>query len=132
MTIPPVTANRYFPVAAPHPLKLTRAEEFRSVLSARGRLSTKNFFLMSQPFSGSAARLGLISSRKASPRAVDRNRSKRLTRSVFHDMRDKLPCVDLVILQKTSLRKETNESIREELYGLLNQFMIRFRSNKKP
>ena len=65
-------------------------------------------------------------------RSVDRNRSKRLTRSVFHDMRYKLPCVDLVILQKTSLRKETNESIREELYGLLNQFMIRFPSNKKP
>lgn len=43
------------------------------------------------------ARLGIIASRKALPRAVDRNRARRRVREAFRRVCQRLPAVDIVV-----------------------------------
>lgn len=109
-----------------NPNKLARPDEFRAALAADCRLPGKNFLVRALPNARSAARLGLIVSRKAAPRAVDRNRGKRLAREAFRAARPQLPAVDIVFLQKNDLRKLSNPSIRSELDRLLRDVAARF------
>ena len=109
--------------------KLSRAEEYRAVLAAPCRLSGKNFVVRALPSTWPAARLGLIASRKAAPRAVDRNRCKRIAREAFRAYRATLPAVDIVFQQKNDLRKEDNAAIRRELDRLLRDVAARFGGN---
>jgi ribonuclease P protein component len=106
--------------------KLSRPEEFRAVLAAPCRLSGKNFLVRALPNTWPAARLGLIASRKAARRAVDRNRCKRIAREAFREVRAKLPALDIVFQQKNDLRKESNPAIRRELDRLLRDVAARF------
>ena len=108
------------------PSKLSRPEEYRAVLVAPCRLSGANFLVRALPNQWPAARLGLISSRRAAPRAVDRNRSKRLAREAFRAVRARLPTADIVFQQKNDLRKHANATIRKELDQLLQDVMARF------
>jgi len=117
-----------------NPNKLTRPDEFRAALAAECRVSSQNFLVRALANSGPAARLGLIVSRKAAPRSVDRNRGKRLTREAFRAARADLPAVDIVFQQKNNLRKMSNPLIRCELDRLLCDVAARFgvRSDTTP
>ena len=112
--------------SAGKPSKLSRAEEYRAALAADCRLSGKNFLARALPNSWTSARLGLIASRKAAPRSVDRNRGKRLAREAFRAARAQLPAVDIVVQQKNDLRKCGNPVIRRELDRLLIEIAVRF------
>jgi len=109
------------------PNKVTRAEEYRAILvGARCRLSGGVSLVRVLPNNRSLARLGLIVSRKVAPRAVDRNRYKRLVREAFHAARSQMPLVDIVFQQKNDLRKQNNREIRKELDRLLGESVERF------
>lgn len=71
------------------------------------------------------ARLGLIASRKAARRAVDRNRGKRIAREAFRAAHAQLPAVDLVLQLKNDLRKYGNAELRKELHRLLREVEAR-------
>ena len=109
-----------------NPNKLTRPDEFRAALAAECRVSSRNFLVRALANSRSVARLGLIASRKAAPRSVDRNRGKRLAREAFRAARADLPAVDIVFQQKNNLRKMSNPLIRSELDRLLRDVAARF------
>ena len=112
----------------PHPLKLTQAAEFRAALAFECRLSGKYFLLRAGSNTLTGARLGLIASRKAARRAVDRNRGKRLAREVFRAARAAhpgLPAVDVVVQLKNDLRKSGNPDLRRELERLLRDVAAR-------
>lgn len=109
-----------------HPDKLTSAAEFRAVLAAECRLSGKSFFLRAGLNGLPAARLGLIASRKAARRAVDRNRAKRLAREAFRSARPGLPAVDVVLQLNNDLRRSGNVAIRRELDRLLRDTAARY------
>jgi len=111
---------------APHLRKLTHANEFRAVLAAECRLSGKRFSLRAGLNALPGARLGLIASRKAARRAVDRNRAKRLVREAFRAMHVKLPTVDVVLQLKNDLRASGNADIRKEVVRLLREMTARF------
>ncbi len=113
------------------PHKLSRPEEYRAVLAAPCRLSGKNFVVRAQVNHWPAARLGYIASRKTAPRAVDRNRCKRIAREAFRSVRAELPPVDIVFQPKNNLRKEGNSAIRLELNRLLRDVAARFGGNGK-
>lgn len=115
--------------SAGKPNKLSRPEEYRAALAAPCRLSGKNFLVRALPNSWPTARLGLIASRKAAPRAVDRNRGKRLAREAFRAARAQLPPVDIVFQQKHDLRKAGNPDVRRELDRLLRDVAARFCNN---
>ena len=113
-------------IRPPHASKLTRGIEFRSALTARCRLTGAHFLVRAQSNGLAGARLGLIASRKAARRAVDRNRAKRLARAVFRTLRPGLPAVDIVVQLKDDLRQAGNPEVREELYRLLSTAAGRF------
>jgi len=63
------------------------------------------------------ARLGLIISKKAAPKAVDRNRIKRLVRESFRRQKS-LKSADYVVLAKPSVKQLTNQQVFETLQQL--------------
>jgi len=116
--------------------KLVTADEYRLVLAGHYRVAGKYFLVRALANTLGAARLGLIAGRKAAPRAVDRNRGKRLAREAFRSAKPKLPAVDIVFQQKNDLRTINNPAIRGELDRLLRDVVKRFSadssSNPKP
>lgn len=95
-------------------------------MAAPYRLAGRNFALRALENEWPGARLGLVASRKAAPRAVDRNRGKRLAREVFRAVRAQLPALDIVFLLRNDLRKVSNRILREELVSLLHDVSKRF------
>lgn len=110
------------------------------MLSAGARFSGKRFVLRAisnagnagddaqrgiSDRSGAVARLGLIASRKAARRAVDRNRAKRLAREVFRLSRPSLPACDVVLQLRENLRGSANHEVRAELTRLLRELQRR-------
>lgn len=60
-------------------------------------------------------RLGLAISRKAAPRAIDRNRIKRIIREEFRHNQARLPAVDLVFYGTAGLDAMEAERLRKVL-----------------
>jgi ribonuclease P protein component len=114
------------PQRVPHQQKLTQAKEFQLMLKAPCRISSDSFLLRAGENGLSGARLGLIASRKAARRAVDRNRAKRLAREVFRSARAQLPPIDLVLQLKYDLRDIGNAPLRMDLARLMRRAGARF------
>ncbi|MCL2524449.1 MAG: ribonuclease P protein component [Betaproteobacteria bacterium] len=78
--------------------RLTKTDEFSSVFGFRKALRGQLLMLHYQPRAAGeiAARLGLVVGKKFLPRAVDRNRCKRVLREQFRLRRGELPACDVV------------------------------------
>src|SRR5689334_661150 len=100
-------------------VKLVSEAQFRAVIEGSRGIAGRNFLVRALPNGAATARLGLIAGRKAARRAVDRNRGKRLAREMFRSMLDNMPALDVVIQQRTDLRKHGNTALRYELKTLL-------------
>ncbi len=73
---------------------------------------------MGRPNSLGHARLGLIVAKKLCPRAVDRNRIRRLAREQFRRMQHELPAWDWVV---RLARRPQGENLMEELRDLFTR-----------
>ena len=100
---------------------MRRAAEFERVLAHARRTSSRNFNAWALPNGGTEARLGIIAGRKAAPRAVDRNRGKRLVREWFRSAAPALAGLDVIVQLRTPLRESDNETLRAELRHFLNK-----------
>ena len=65
------------------------------------------------------ARLGLIVGKKVAPRAVDRNRVRRLVRIVHGRLTEELNNLDVVVQLRESPRNRDNAALFKELEELL-------------
>ena len=74
---------------------------------------TSEFIVLHQKNTLKTARLGLAISKKALPKAHQRNRIKRLLRESFR--KQALPPVDLVFLAKQGIAKKGNAVLFEKL-----------------
>lgn len=100
------------------------------MLSRAPRTSSRNFSAWAEPNDQGVARLGLIAGRKAAPRAVDRNRGKRLIRECFRTVLAELAGLDVIVQLRTPLRATDNEALRAELHQLLHR--LRAASERQP
>jgi len=75
------------------------------------------------PNAGEGPRLGLIVGKKAAPRAVDRNRVKRIARIVHRQLATELDALDVVVQLRDSPRRHDNAVLFKELQGLLRELL---------
>jgi ribonuclease P protein component len=68
-----------------------------------------------------SARLGLAVSRKVDPRAVGRNRIKRILRDAFRRRRAELPSGAYVVVARPAARTTDATALRAALSGLLQR-----------
>jgi ribonuclease P protein component len=59
------------------------------------------------------ARLGLIAAKRLLPRALDRNRFKRIARESFRACRSSLPPFDLVLVARSGVARMTPAELRQ-------------------
>lgn len=106
------------------PDRLTQAAQFEAVLANGRRSGTKCFLARALANSGNGPRLGLIVGKKSAPRAVDRNRVKRLARVAHRQLAMELDALDVVVQLRGNPRGRDNAALtselRELLLGLLN------------
>ncbi len=83
----------------PSSRRLHHTREFDHVFNRnRFRVSTREFLILAVPNETNESRLGMVIGKKVSPRAVDRNRVKRIVREVFRTT--EIPAVDIVVLAR--------------------------------
>jgi ribonuclease P protein component len=99
----------------PRSVRLTQSRDYQRVFSGAKRLGDRHFTVLATPNTLGHARLGLAVSRRNAPRAVDRNRLKRLVRESFRCQRGELAGYDLVVLSKPAAVAASNEVLRRSL-----------------
>jgi len=97
---------------------LRQSHEYEAVFAQGRVVSSRLFVVRTKNNNLSHARLGLIASRKALPRAVDRNRGKRLVREVFRQAQQDLAAIDVVVQLRAELGRQNNAAARRDLLGL--------------
>jgi ribonuclease P protein component len=83
--------------------------------------------LFVRPNSGADARIGIIASKRVAPRAVDRNRAKRVVREAFRKVRHRLGGVDVVVQLKRCPARGRDAAAGAEIARLLEDLVARER-----
>jgi ribonuclease P protein component len=94
--------------------RLRRSSEFGRVFADPLRSSDIYFTVLARANELDRPRLGLAISRRAAPRAVDRNKLKRLARESFRHRAD-LPAADFVVLARPGAARAVKAALRESL-----------------
>ena len=90
--------------AFPREARLVTPGAFRRVFANADRFSDRYWTVLITPNEVGRPRLGLAIGRRLSPRAVDRNRLKRLARESFRRHQWQLPNVDIVLMARPAAR----------------------------
>ena len=98
--------------------RLTHRAQFDAVLAYDNAVTGHRFVVRAKPNGMINARLGMIMGRKGIPRAVDRNRCKRLVREVFRATEPILAALDVVVLCRSAVTRREKAAGRQELVGL--------------
>jgi ribonuclease P protein component len=99
--------------------RLLQAAEFKTALRSRRRERGAGFIVIMVPNQHGQARLGIVVGRKALPRAVDRNRFKRLVREQFRKVAVQLQPLDIVVQAQGKLALADLDVLPVELSKLL-------------
>jgi ribonuclease P protein component len=105
----------------PRRARLVKPRDYDEAFAASTRLRDRFFEFVLCPRAGASARLGLAISRKALPRAVDRNRVKRLIRETFRERAGTLPGADVVVMARPASATAERAALRAGLDQLWNQ-----------
>jgi ribonuclease P protein component len=102
-------------------LRLCQGYEFEAVFASGRIVAGPVFVVRAKPNQLTSPRLGIVATKKTLPRAVDRNRGKRLVREVFRQAGAELGALDVVVQLRGGLLRRDNAAAREELLGLFAQ-----------
>jgi len=99
--------------AFPRDRRLLKGIEYSRVFGGGDRSTDRFFTVLAKINDVSTARLGLAISRRAAPRAVDRNRLRRLARESFRQL--ELSALDYVVMAKREAAAAANPVLRASL-----------------
>lgn len=87
---------------------------------AESRMAAGHYFVIrAKPNGTTRARLGIIAARRVIPRAVDRNRCKRVARAMFRATQGELTALDVVVICRKAVSRSRSVAAGRELFGLL-------------
>ena len=99
----------------PRHFRLTRSRDFQRVFAKPLRSGGKEILVLARANHLGGARLGMAISRKHVPKAVCRNRIKRVVRDRFRHHRRELGELDVVVLARPGLARIGNTELRRLL-----------------
>ncbi len=110
----------------PRHARVRARSDFDRIFKQGRRVALPLMALHVNPLTESAAapagpRLGLAVSRKVDPRAVGRNRIKRVLRDAFRHWRAELPSADYVLVARPGASRCTSIELREAFAALLRR-----------
>lgn len=95
--------------------RLTEGKQYQQVFAKGKRRGDRYFTILTTPNSAGTARLGMAVARRQLPRAVDRNRLKRLIRESFRQHRAELAAYDIVVLVRAEAGRADNSQLHAAL-----------------
>jgi ribonuclease P protein component len=102
----------------PRTARLLKPGDFAALKGRSKRIGVRHFLAEFCPNDKLSCRLGQAVSRRVSKRAVDRNRIKRLVRESYRHARTELPCVDILLIARSSAVQTPATELREDLSAL--------------
>ena len=99
----------------PRQLRLTRAIDFSQVFKNNIRYGDAGITILIGTKAGERPRLGFAIARKQVPKAIVRNRLKRLFRESFRKNQHRLPPRDMVVMVKREILEREPAQIRADL-----------------
>jgi ribonuclease P protein component len=99
----------------PRTARLLKAGDFAALKGKSKRIGVRHFLAEFSPNEEPTCRLGQAVSRRVSKRAVDRNRIKRLVRESYRHVRSELPCVDILLIARSSAVQTPASDLRDDL-----------------
>jgi ribonuclease P protein component len=112
----------------PRAARLTRPAEFGRVFGGATRIADRYFTILIRDSKYPWPRLGMAVSKKTAPKAVARNRIKRVVRDEFRRHCQTLGAVDAVVIAKPPARNAR----RAELHRSLNRLWQRVSEQCEP
>jgi len=98
---------------------MLRREEYSAALASGAAARRRYFTVFARPNGLHQARMGIIASKRVAPRAVDRNRAKRLVREAFRKLRLRLGGMDVLIELRRCPTHDFNVEAGAEIIRLL-------------
>lgn len=95
--------------------RLQTAADFRTVFNAATRCSSANFTALVRRNELGIPRLGVVLAKRHIPKAVTRNRVKRLVRESFRMRSGQLPGLDIVVIATPPIADCTRPQLRASL-----------------
>lgn len=115
----------------PRSARLRRPEHFAAALAHGASGARRHFTLFANPNGLEQARIGIIAAKKVAPRAVDRNRVKRMVREAFRSIRPELGGLDVVVRLRRCPARGGGRLARSELSRLFAELASRARGTER-
>src|SRR2546423_11680985 len=116
----PATENRCPAKRFPRTARLLQGAEFKRMLQRRPAAAGTHLQIYALSNGTHRARLGLIVARRDMPRAVDRNRIRRILRETFRHRYEQLGGQDLLVRLRRRIDRPTMRALHGEFASLLD------------
>lgn len=100
--------------------RLKKKKDFDRVFNEGSYLDTPLFLVKSAKNNLKVSRFGFVVSKKVSPKAVERNRIKRIMREVVRKAIQNEKELDIIFISKPTITQQSFFKIQEEINKILN------------
>jgi ribonuclease P protein component len=99
--------------------RIVKASLFREAFAQRRSYVGRYMVFWLRKGDGASLRLGVVTSKKVSKRAVDRNRARRVLRAIYREHRDEFNGdVDVVIIGRRNILDAAHSDVESEMLRL--------------